>query len=308
MHLLFARFVARFLFEQGLAPRPEPFDHLITQGMVLSSTYKDLVTGAYLPPECVEKDGKGWKAKETNHPVEMKYAKMSKSKYNGVDPVEVVTKYGGDAVRIGMLMQCPPANAFMYNSGIVNPAMDMIKKMERVCQICVEGANPSGKKLDSNKLNSQHNKILHDMDKFDFHNVLSGVNIMLNDLLQGSYSKAYLDYVKRVVLFMAPFAPGKSEECWNQLIQGKCISEKDCFDRQKWPQSMVSTNTMAIIQVNGKMKKTLNLESDHCEDMSDQVLVAHLEKNEVVKNLLSFTPRDIKVIRKGAKIVINYKK
>ena len=177
MHLLFARFVARFLFEQGLAPRPEPFDHLITQGMVLSSTYKDLVTGAYLPPECVEKDGKGWKAKETNHPVEMKYAKMSKSKYNGVDPVEVVTKYGGDAVRIGMLMQCPPANAFMYNSGIVNPAMDMIKKMERVCQICVEGANPSGKKLDSNKLNSQHNKILHDMDKFDFHNVLSGVNI-----------------------------------------------------------------------------------------------------------------------------------
>ena len=60
MHLLFARFVARFLFEQGLAPRPEPFDHLITQGMVLSSTYKDLVTGAYLWPECVEKDEKGW--------------------------------------------------------------------------------------------------------------------------------------------------------------------------------------------------------------------------------------------------------
>ena len=112
--------------------------------------------------------------------------------------------------------------------------------------------------------------------------------------------------MKRVVLFMAPFAPGKSEECWNQLIRGKCVSEKDGFDRQKWPQSMVSTNTMAIIQVNGKMKKTLNLESDHCEDMSDQVLVAHLEKNEVVKNLLSFTPRDIKVIRKGAKIVINY--
>lgn len=57
MHLLFSRFLAHFLYEQHLVPQPEPFDHLLTQGMVLGATYLDKETGAFLHPEDVERSG-----------------------------------------------------------------------------------------------------------------------------------------------------------------------------------------------------------------------------------------------------------
>ena len=64
MHLLFARFVGHFLYEQHIVPQPEPFDHLITQGMVLAATYTDKETGAYLHPEDVKYvERSGWTRK-----------------------------------------------------------------------------------------------------------------------------------------------------------------------------------------------------------------------------------------------------
>lgn len=79
-----------------------------------------------------------------------------------------------------MLCQCPPSNSFLYNKHCMAAAQDVVAKIDRICAICKEGKNEGGKPLDTNKFNSQFNKVLHDMNQFDFHNVISGLNIMMN--------------------------------------------------------------------------------------------------------------------------------
>lgn len=308
MHLLFARFIARVLNQQDLVPSPEPFDHLLTQGMVLSETYVQRSNGAFLPASAVHKEGSQWKT-EAGEDVDLKYEKMSKSKYNGVDPVEVVSKYGSDAVRIGMLMQCPAENAFVYTPHIMNPAVHLLEKLDDVCTICLNSAQVNRQvKLDVEKLNVFYSKIQHDMEAFSFHTVLSSINIMLNTLLEAPFSSQYLQYVKAVIRFIAPFAPLKAEECWNRLIDGHRINATEIFAKQRWPEEKRKQDTIAIIQVNGKTKTTIRLDDNMASITDPSLLMAELEKKEAVRNILRFRPQDIKLVRKGQRVIVNYVK
>lgn len=304
MHLLFSRFLAHFLYEQHLVPQPEPFDHLLTQGMVLGATYLDKETGAFLHPEDVERSGAKLVEKATGKEVVEKYLKMSKSKYNGIDPVEVLKQYGSDVVRVAMLMQCPPSNSFLYNKHCMAAAQDVVAKIDRICAICKEGKNEGGKPLDTNKFNSQFNKVLHDMNQFDFHNVISGLNIMMNLLADAAFSKHYVDHVKQVLLFWEPFAPQKSAACWRELQAARCIGAQEAFEQQRWPTAARSTNTTVIVQVNGKMKKTVALEA--AEGLGDAELIALVEKKPEMRGLINFTAKDIRVIHKGQRVMVNY--
>ncbi len=308
MHLLFARFIAQVLNHEKLVPSPEPFNHLLTQGMVLGETYVRRSNGAFLPASAVHKEGSQWKTAD-GEDVDLRYEKMSKSKHNGVDPVEVVKTFGSDAVRIGMLMQCPPENAFVYTSHIMNPAMHLLQKLDSMCAICLDSVQVNKHvKLNVKKLNTYYGKIQRDMENFSFHTVLSSINIMVNTLLEAPYSSQYLEYVKAVLCFIAPFAPIKAEECWNRLIAGHKIDPTETFTKQRWPEEKRKQNITAIIQVNGKTKTTFLL-NDHMASITDPaLLMAELEKEETVRKVLSFRPQDMKLIRKGQRVIVNYSK
>ena len=106
LHLLYSRFITRFLSKIGLVENPEPFKALITQGMVCGRTFKDK-RGGYVFPSLVD-DGEYPKHKQTGEILDVVYEKMSKSKYNGIAPEEVVGKYGADVTRLFMLVRAPP--------------------------------------------------------------------------------------------------------------------------------------------------------------------------------------------------------
>ena len=204
-------------------------------------------------------------------------------------------------------MQCPPANAFCYTPRIMAPASEIVKKMESVCRICIDPPLVNKKKkLDIGKLNTQYSKIQHDMEQFDFHTVLSSVNIMLNTLLEAPYSSKYMEYVRAVLLFMKPFAPITAQDCWTKLINAKRIQDGDLFEKQCWPTEKREQESMAIIQVNGKMKTTLAIEEQLLTKDDLHLVIAELEKVEEVRKVLTFHPKDIKIIRKGRKVVVNY--
>lgn len=111
LHLYYARFVSHFLHSLGLVPQKEPFKRLIPQGMVLGQTYRVEESGKYLQPDEVTiADVKEKLGKETatGKPVVIKWDKMSKSKGNGVDPVDLILEYSCDTIRLIMLADVAP--------------------------------------------------------------------------------------------------------------------------------------------------------------------------------------------------------
>lgn len=116
LHLLYARFIYKFLAGSSLVPedyldkypQPEPFKMLLSQGMVHGKTFKDPSTGRFLKPDEVDlTDPNAPLIKGTTTTPLISYEKMSKSKYNGVDPTSCIEKYGADAVRAHILFSAP---------------------------------------------------------------------------------------------------------------------------------------------------------------------------------------------------------
>lgn len=113
LHMYYARFMNNFLHSKGLSPHPEPFQRLLVQGMVMGRSFRVKGSGKYLTESEVEIiDAKKNKAicKETKEPVVMQWEKMSKSKFNGVDPTDMIREYGSDTTRLIILGDVAPTS------------------------------------------------------------------------------------------------------------------------------------------------------------------------------------------------------
>lgn len=125
LHLLYARFIYKFLASEGVLPQygegeaaasAEPFTRLITQGMVHGKTYVDPDTGRFLKPDEVDVTSVATpRVVGTGKPATVAYEKMSKSKHNGVDPTTFIAKYGADSTRAHMLFQAPVGDVLNWD-------------------------------------------------------------------------------------------------------------------------------------------------------------------------------------------------
>lgn len=119
LHLYYARFMSYFFNSLGWTDNKEPFKKLLVQGMVMGKSYKLKSTGKYIPENEVELIGKKYKEKGTGEPLIVDWEKMSKSKYNGVNPESLLTTYGCDTTRLFMLSDvAPPTSRHWSNSSM----------------------------------------------------------------------------------------------------------------------------------------------------------------------------------------------
>lgn len=119
LHLYYARFINHFLHSKGLVSHPEPFKRLLVQGMVMGQSFRVKGTGKYLKEDEVEViDAKKNKAieKASGAPVVIDWEKMSKSKFNGVDPAEIIKQMGCDSLRLIMLADVAPTSHRNWSS------------------------------------------------------------------------------------------------------------------------------------------------------------------------------------------------
>lgn len=278
LHLLYARFYYKFMRDEGLVQSDEPFTNLLTQGMVLNETfYRESNDGqrTYYSPAAVEieydEKGKatGATLKADGRPVSIgSIEKMSKSKNNGIDPEEMVARYGADTVRLYMMFQSPPDQTLEWNDTAVEGASRFLRGLWR--QVAEHVAvGPLPEPTDGSDLNEPqkamrrqtHNTIKKVGDdigrRYKFNTAIAAVMELLNATRSWSDESPKGRAVRQealmnAVLLLSPIVPHIAHSLWEALGQSNPIVDAH------WPEAdetaLRSDNLHLVVQVNGKLR------------------------------------------------------
>lgn len=256
LHLLYARFMTKFLTDSGLwdAHGPaEPFGKLITQGMVHGKTYSDPSNGRFLRPEEVDlSNPQAPKIQATGVRPNVSFEKMSKSKYNGVDPAGCISKYGADATRAHMLFQAPESEVLEWDEERIVGITRWLAKTWRVAhtanRICPPGRLRESWARKAERDYGQAEKELLLATKECIESVTAklsgaeGFNTVVSDLIKLTnaledapvgalrnssspeevnevHPSVYLFCTEALLRMMAPVTPAFADETWELLHQ-----------------------------------------------------------------------------------------
>jgi leucyl-tRNA synthetase len=295
LHLLYARFFTKVIRDTGgdgtkkFLNFDEPFKRLLTQGMVQSTTYKNPLTGKYIPPANVA-DPSSPKDPDTGDALELSFEKMSKSKYNGVDPEDVLAKYGADTARMFVLFKAPPEKDLEWNEADVEGQSRFLGRVWRlVAGYDLSKAVATGEisKEEKNLRRSIHiaiQAITEDLSgAYQFNTAISELMKLSNALTDSKIpaSPIYAEGITTLMLLAAPFAPHMAEELWQQAGQSGSVHE------QPWPitdeTALVADEITIAIQVMGKMRGTIQVPAT-----SDAAaLEAYARESEVVQKSIA---------------------
>lgn len=299
LHLLYSRFISKFLGDvnlwDGKAFNNEPIRRLITQGMVHGKTYKDPGSGRFLKPDEVILDNPGNPiVKESGEAASVSYEKMSKSKYNGVDPATCIGKYGADAVRAHTLFSAPIADVLLWNEEqilgterwlrkVLKMSLDVVTAVKKGCGT-LEKTSSRGIQLNCNTytislFTKKELDVYNYTEEFtakisssievdlSLNTIISDymkmTNLLQNALKDEILSEILLDSYKKLLICMSPVTPSVAEECWENLALQLNEPWKSIFT-ESFPESrpaLLSTVNFNII-VNGKRIHSFSSDSD----------------------------------------------
>ncbi|MEB3334372.1 MAG: leucine--tRNA ligase [Cyanobacteriota bacterium] len=289
LHLLYSRFFTKVLRDRGLLSVDEPFNRLLTQGMVQGLTYRNPQTGKYIPPADVA-DANDPRDPLTGEVLQVSFDKMSKSKHNGVDPSSVIDRYGADTARLFILFKAPPEKDLEWEDADVEGQFRFLQRLWRL----VEGAREQGVRLDSGAagaaattaasaaleqprpeerdlrraVHTAIQEVSEDLDgELQLNTAVSELMKLTNamtTLLPEARPAVASEAVRTLVLLLAPFAPHLAEELWHRLTgEGDATTS---VHLERWPlldPSALARDTVPlVIQVKGKVRGTLEVPAD----------------------------------------------
>lgn len=270
LHLLYSRFLTRFMRDIGLVQVNEPFSNLLTQGMVCKETWKCPEHG-WLFPEEVNDD----KCKHCGNAAERgRVEKMSKSKKNVVDPDALINKYGADTMRLFSLFAAPPEKDLEWSDKGVEGAYRFLNKVWAIVYknhnaLCVKHNELKKNTHDilsitdntSQLLRKTHQtikKVTQDIEKdYHFNTAIAALMELVNDMSSFNCvtdkDMADLSFsIKNTLIMLAPFAPHIAEELW------EAIGEKNSIFEHPWPlwnEDLAKEEQIElVVQVNGKLR------------------------------------------------------
>ncbi|MBY0501159.1 MAG: leucine--tRNA ligase [Alphaproteobacteria bacterium] len=288
LHLLYARFFTKALRQCGYWDLKEPFQNLLTQGMVCHETYRDLA-GTWLYPDEVEKRNGFFVKVSDGTPIKIgRSEKMSKSKCNVVATEKIVQEYGADTIRLFMLSDSPPERDFEWTDAGIEGSWRYINKLWRLVTSRLSDLNSIKKSeipQDFTDKAKEIRKLTHktiaevtqDIERFHLNRYIARLREFSNaleDFLPSDSSEYWVlnEALHTLVLLFAPALPHLAEALWAELGQAPFIYD------QPWPQSdpmWVQEETITLaIQVNGKMRGTVEIQP-------------HLKEEEIKALILS---------------------
>ena len=286
LHLLYARFFTKALRDNELFEIDEPFKKLLTQGMVQAAAYKNNKTGKYVSPSDIT-DLSNPTDPIDNSKLEVLFEKMSKSKYNGIDPESVIKKYGADTARMFILFKAPPEKDLEWGDTDVEGQFRFLSRIWKLYINCAKDINSKSnsypdkeksliksmniaiKEISNDILNNQFNTAISELMKF-YNSLSNSINDVNNNLK--------IEALKTFCILLAPFAPHIAEEIWH------LIGFKKSVHLEHWPsfnpEALKEDSYELVIQVNGKVRDKVNINNDMSED---QIKELTLKRPNILK-------------------------
>jgi len=272
LHLLYSRFFTKVLAQRGLVASNEPFKQLLTQGMVQAVTYRNPSSRRYIAPAMVA-DPSNPQDPDSGEALEVFFEKMSKSKYNGVDPGAVIDRYGADTARMFILFKAPPEKDLEWDDADVEGQFRFLQRIWRLCEGAKQAglslAQPSPLPEQLNPADQELRRAVHraieaiseDLDgDVQFNTAISEL-MKLSNAMGGNLEAVAVPVAEEalasLLVLLAPFAPHLADELWEQL------GGKGSIHQQRWPlldaAALVRDTVTVVLQVKGKMRGQLEV-------------------------------------------------
>ncbi len=291
LHLLYSRFFMLVLHDLGYSKHSMPFKKLLTQGMVCHKLYKNS-DNQYVFPDDVEKLEDGTLVDNNGKTVtEYPSEKMSKSKKNIVKPQEIMDEYGVDALRLFILSDTPPEKDLDWNTAALEGSWRFLNRIWKVFNQVLEHIKDEKNKHSNNTLYKTTNvylqKIEENYNSISLNKAIALSRELFNHIEDNinTASKSSLKFAfETFIKVFYPITPFICAEIWEILGNKKCIGD------EKWPKFdkdlIRDENVTIAIQVNGKLRKTMELPKDASKEVAEKKaieLLNVLNKDKIQK-------------------------
>ena len=254
LHLLYARFWHKVLYDLGLVPTREPFQKLFNQGMILAEG----------------KDGRP--------------EKMSKSKGNVVNPDDIIVSHGADTLRVYEMFMGPLDASIAWSENGLDGSRRFLDRVYRLFVDEETGkVNDKVQDKDNEELEVSYNftvkKVSEDIEILGFNTAISQLMVFVNDCYKAEYIPR--KYALGFIQLLAPFAPHLAEEMWEIYGNTESISyiPWPTFDESK----LVSDTVEIVVQLMGKVKAKLDVKKDLTPAELEQIVLANEEVKELIE-------------------------
>lgn len=291
LHLLYARFWHKVLFDLGVVPTNEPFQKLFNQGMILGTSYRDS-RGALVATDKVEKRDGSYYNVETGEELEQAPAKMSKSLKNVVNPDDVVKRYGADTLRVYEMFMGPLDASIPWSEEGLEGARKFLDRVVRLL------SNSTITEENDGSLDKVYNETVKNvterLDHMLFNTAISQLMIFVN--AANKAKTLPLEYAKGFVQLLAPFAPHLAEELWVELGNEAGISYVawPSFDESK----LVEDEIEIVVQINGKLKAKVMIEKDLPKDQLEKVALEAVEVEGNIVKVIAIPNKLVNIVVK----------
>lgn len=267
LHLIYARFFCKVMKDFGILIHDEPFDNLLTQGMIL-----------------------------------MHGSKMSKSKGNIIDQAQIIKKYGADTLRLFIMFVAPPEQSFEWNDNGINGCKKFLDKIW-VLSKKIDVINECIDKKDFNKeqillikfYNDSINKIkLIIEEKMNFNIIIATLMTLVNFInkieLKDNINKyIYKKILESIIILLSPFSPHITHVIWTNILKKNTAIINESFPKIINIDNYENLMIKIAIYINGKFKKNINVKKNTDKDVlfnfiKDDIEIITLLKNRKIEN------------------------
>ena len=282
LHLLYARFWHKVLYDLGLVSTKEPFQRLVNQGMITSFAYQRKNKTLVPVDEVEQRDDGNWYEKATGERLEQVVAKMSKSLKNVVNPDDEIKLYGADSVRMYEMFMGPLTMSKPWATQGIVGIHRFLEKVWAVSEKQMADIDITGKIEDKALASARKTfaqtikKVTDDTASLNFNTAISQMMIFINEI--SKLPKIPKDMWSDFVKVLSPYAPHLCEELWQKLGHDSTIAY------ESWPtideEYLKDDSKQIVVMINGKKRDVFEIATNSGED---ELKSAALERESVKK-------------------------